>query len=142
MLTEVRQTLHKGHREKVTGRQKINGQIARFSAAVSVHPGDSVLMRESDSTIYRYNDKGKLHDDKWTGPWTVPKIPQRGLNLEVVMDGRQRHGHRLATSANKQCHRRRVDSRHSIDREFSHHTWSADCGRAEHSRTMRTRTSW
>lgn len=68
MLGELRQVLEKRHRGKVDSRQERNPQIVRPLAGLLVHPGDSMVGSDSDSSIYNYEDNDKLDHEKWTSP--------------------------------------------------------------------------
>lgn len=74
-------------------------------------------MKGTSSNIHGHNNKGKLEHENWTSPWVEAKDIQRGLSLEVFMDGRQLRLRRVATSAVKKFDPRRLDPRHPIPDE-------------------------
>lgn len=86
-MREGRQVLEKRNREKVAVRHNLDAQIARPYIAVSVQPGNLMLVRESRSNNHECHDEGKLDHDLWAGIWTGSNVLQKVLTLEVATDG-------------------------------------------------------
>ena len=125
-LREVRLVLEKRHSDRAR-------TIARQSPGSTAAPGDLVLVRESDSSIQRNGLGGKLEHERWTGPWKVTNILQKGLVVEVEMEGRKLRSRRVSPSGIKPFHVRPPDLRHPFADEFAQYAWPADYGLASSS---------
>ena len=127
-LREVRLALEKRHETKVVARRRANARISRPSAGVRAETGDLVLVREADSTTYREGLGKKLLHEKWTGPWRVDEVVQRGLSVVVVMQGRKIRKRTVSTAWLKPFHVRPLHLRHTIADEFAQYAWKVDFG--------------
>lgn len=132
MLTEVRKGLEKRQRNEVTNRQQVSAKIARPSVGVSGKPGDLVLVEKGS---------GNMSVDRTTRvissmrsqctPGKYPKVSDKqGLSIKVIIEGRRVRRHRVATSAIKWNHPRRVDSRCPLASGLSQHVLSTIIGLA------------
>ena len=125
--------LEKRHSDRARARQRVNDTIARQSPGSTAAPGDLVLVRESVSNIQRNGLGGKLEHERWTGPWKVTNILQKGLVVEVEMEGRKLRSRRVSPSGIKPFHVRPPDLRHPFADEFAQYAWPADYGLASSS---------
>ena len=127
-LREVRLVLEKRPLSRAQARQRANDAIvSQLPGSVSV-PGDLVLVRESDSTIHRRGLGGKPQHERWTGPWRVTNIIQKGLLVKVVIEGRNLRSRRVFPSGIKTFHVRPPNLRHPFADKFAQYVWPADCG--------------
>lgn len=62
-----------------------NAKITRPSAGSTTKPGDLVLIKETNSTIHRSINKGKLKPERCTSPSKVGAVSQPGPSVKVVM---------------------------------------------------------
>ena len=128
VFNEVKSTMEKRYEEKVAARERENAKIGRTSPGTLAQVGDLVLVRESDSTLYRRGRGDKLEHEKWTGPWKVKKVLQEGLMLEVEMQGRQLRHRTVSAASVKPFHTRPEYLRHPMTDEFAQQAWTADLG--------------
>lgn len=125
-MREVRLALEKQHSYRVAAREKANRAISRPSPGVSVEPGSLVLVRESESSRHRDRRGMKLQHERYTGPWKVSEVLQKGLSVHVSMQGRKQRDRRVSIADVKLFHTRPPSLRHSLADEFAHYAWTSD----------------
>ena len=86
---------------RVASRERVNVTINRALMGIMVKVGDLDLVREASSTRTREWCGNKLHPEKDTDPWTVKRVLQTGLSVEVEIQNRRTRKHTVATSALK-----------------------------------------
>lgn len=128
ILREVRQILEKRHNDRVPPRPNVNARIARLSSGMSVMPGDFMVVKDNSSDIHKHINTGMPENERWAGPWKVPKAIRQGLVLEFVREDRQLRRRGVATSAIERFYPGRVDLGHSITDELFQDAWYADLG--------------
>ena len=128
VFSEVKSAMERKYKEKVATRERENAKISRASPGVQAQTGNLVLVRESDSALYRRGRGDKLEHEKWTGPWRVKEVLQEGLMLEVEMQGRQLRRRKVSTAAVKPFYTRPENLRHPMADEFAQQAWTADLG--------------
>ena len=84
---------------RVASRERVNANIKRASIGVMAKVDDLGLARKEGCTRSREGCGNKLHHEKYTGPWTVKRLLQTGLGVEVEMLDRRTRKRTVATSA-------------------------------------------
>ena len=73
-LVEVRKGLERRHAVRVATRKRVNATKNHSSIGVAVKAGNLDLVEEAGSTRNREGCGNKLHDEKYTTPWTVKQV--------------------------------------------------------------------
>ena len=73
-LLEVRKGLEQRYSVRVVTRKRVNATKNRSLISVTVKVGSLVLVEEAGSTRNREGCVNKLHDEKYTDPWTVKRV--------------------------------------------------------------------
>ena len=73
-LLEIRKGLERRHAVRVAARKRAKATKTRSSIGVTVKAGNLVPVKEAGSTRNREGCGNKLHDEKYTVPWTVKRV--------------------------------------------------------------------
>lgn len=73
--------MEKRHEVKVAAPQRVNATIVRFSPKIEADLGNLVLVKESGSTTYKESLRRKILHERWSGPWGLTEVLQRGLSV-------------------------------------------------------------
>ena len=114
-LLEVRKVLERRQAMRVAACERVNATINRSSIGVTAKAGDLGLVREASCTCSREGCGNELHHEKYTGPWTIKRVLQTGLSVEVELRGRRTRERTVATSVLKPFTVRLLDLRHSME---------------------------
>ena len=92
--------------------------------------GDSILVKEADSSLHNDCAHVKLTHDRWTGQWTVTAVITPGLCYRGTLRGRRERVRCAAASHIKPYHLRPPQLRHDFGDEYAQFAWGPDLGLA------------
>lgn len=133
MMAKLRDILAKIHAKREVRRQTLQANIQRPSPRGRAQKGDLVLVRESESALYRERLSAKLVHERWIGPWLVINVVLQGHAIEVTMHGRKLHRRTVPTSLDKTFpHEIPYEIPHEIpmEDEVAQQIWKSDLGLA------------